>query len=145
MTQQAEEGLSPNAIKALEALSRLPENEWKAIQLWLSTFYRFQLEWLLDFTRFALILKSRQIGCSHTIAAASVLWAMLGETTTIISLGQREADEVLDKANKHAQALAKLGSTWAAARRSKSKELELATGGRIIDRKSTRLNSSHRT
>lgn len=59
-------------------------------------------------------LKSRQIGLSHTTAAATVLWAtFLGETSTIISVGQREAEEVLTKARKHAQALEQLGSTWA--------------------------------
>ena len=128
----AERKLSEEALRALQGLSSLPDNEWRAIQLWLSTFYTFQLEWLLDFNRFSLILKSRQIGCSHTIAGAAVLWGMLGETTTIISLGQREADEVLDKASKHAQALVKFGSSWAAAKRAKSRELELMSGGRIM-------------
>lgn len=132
VTPKAERGLSEAALRTLEGLSRLPDNEWQAVQLWLSTFYRFQLEWLLDWGRFSLILKSRQIGCSHTIAAASVLWAMMGETTTIISLGQREADEVLDKASKHAQALSRLGSLWAQPKRTKSKELELMSGGRIM-------------
>ena len=66
----------------------LPPNEWAALTAWLTTFYPFQLEWLLEPARFALYLKSRQIGASHTTGAWSVLHgAFLGETTTIISVG----------------------------------------------------------
>jgi phage FluMu gp28-like protein len=112
--------------------SVLPENEWAATRAWLHTFYPFQLEWLLDPARFAVCNKSRQIGMSHTTAGVVVLWAaMLGETTTLISIGQREADEVRDKAEKHAKALVALGSTWAQCR-SHGEQLRFASGGRII-------------
>jgi phage FluMu gp28-like protein len=112
--------------------SVLPENEWAAMRAWLHTFYPFQLEWLLDPARFAVCNKSRQIGMSHTTSGVVVLWAaMLGETTTLISIGQREADEVRDKAEKHAKALVALGSRWAQAR-SHGESLKFASGGRII-------------
>jgi len=135
--------LSPTAQRTLDALANaLPASEWRAVSLWLGTFYRFQLEWLLDFNRFSLILKSRQIGASHTIAGAAVLWALFGETTTVISLGQREADEVLDKANKHAQALQSFGSEWARFNRQASQKLEFASGGRILSLPNTSAGRS---
>ncbi len=110
----------------------IPENEWAALSAWASTFYEFQLDWLLDPSRFAACNKSRQIGMSHTTAGAVVMWgAFLAETTTLISIGQREADEVLDKAERHAKALELLGSKWAVAR-PKGEQLRFASGGRII-------------
>jgi len=56
---------------------------------------------------------------------------MLGETTTIISVGEREAFEVVEKAKLHASVLHKLGSRWAKAYL-KGTELKFASGGRII-------------
>lgn len=109
----------------------LPAREFAAVAAWLTTFYAYQLEWLLDWSRFALLNKARQIGASHTYAAAAVLWAMLGETTTIISVGEREALEFVDKAARHARVLHKLGSRWAKAY-TKGPELKFASGGRII-------------
>lgn len=110
----------------------LPENEWSALSAWAHTFYDFQLDWLLDPSRFSACNKSRQIGMSHTTGAAVVMWgAFLGETTTLISIGQREADEVLDKAKKHARALQMLGSRWAHAT-PRGEQLMFASGGRII-------------
>lgn len=112
--------------------SALPDNEWAALSAWAQTFYDFQLDWLLDPSRFSFCNKSRQIGMSHTTAAEVVMWgAFLGETTTLISIGQREADEVLDKAEKHATALELLGSKWARTR-PKGEQLRFASGGRII-------------
>ena len=135
--------LSPAARKTLSALATaLPTSEWRAVELWLGTFYRFQLEWLLDFNRFSLILKSRQIGASHTIAGAAVLWALVGETTTVISLGQREADEVVDKARKHAEALQAFGSEWARFGKQAAQKLEFASGGRILSLPNTSAGRS---
>lgn len=124
--------ISPEASKTLASLrTSLPAREFAAVWAWLSTFYAYQLDWLLDWSRFALLNKARQIGASHTYAAAAVLWAMLGETTTIISVGEREALEVLDKAAKHASVLHKLGSRWARAYK-KGTELKFSSGGRVI-------------
>lgn len=119
--------------RVLEAYkASLPENEWASLSAWAHTFYDFQLDWLFDPSRFALCNKSRQIGMSHTTAAEVVMWgAFLGETTTLISIGQREADEVLDKAKKHAKALELLGSRWARATPN-GEQLRFASGGRII-------------
>lgn len=124
--------------KAGQALRQaLPPTEWDAVRCWLSTFYLYQRAWLLDWSRFALLLKARQIGASHSYAAACVLWAMLGETTTVISVGEREAAEVLDKARKHAQALERLGSRWAKLESDSAEEIRLASGGRVVALPST--------
>jgi phage FluMu gp28-like protein len=129
---------SPNPpskqAKTLEALkAALPPREFAALSSWLTTFFPFQLQWLLDFSRFAVALKSRQIGQSHTTAAATVLWAaFLGETTTIVSVGEREAVEVLDKAQAHAVALCRLGSKWAKVRRRGNELAFPHSGGRVV-------------
>jgi len=129
--------LSPEATKTLRALERaLPPFEWRAVQLWLTTFYPYQLEWLLDWGRFALVNKCRQNGFSHTMAAAGVLWGLFGETTTVVSIGEREAVEVLDKCARHAVALGRLGSLWARCRPTQ-KRVKLASGGRILALPST--------
>lgn len=134
--------LSAYAKRALDALqASLPGREWAAIMAWLTTFYAYQLEWLLDLGDFTLILKSRQIGASHTVAAKIVLLALLGETTTVISIGERESDEVVDKGERHAQILVALGSRWARAASKeghrKGNELRFASGGRIVALPST--------
>lgn len=124
--------LSPEALATRGALKEsLPPKEWAAVNAWLSTFYDFQLEWLLDWGRFSLINKSRQIGNSFTFGAAGVLWGLLGDTTTIISLGEKEALEVVEKAQRHAAVLAGLGSSWARPR-TKNGELILGSGGRVL-------------
>lgn len=111
----------------------LPAREFSAVEAWCSTFYGYQRRWLLDWQRFSLTLKARQIGASHTIGAAGpVIWAMLGETTTIISLGERESLEVVDKAERHSRVLAELGSRWAVAKPKGGALLFPNTGGRII-------------
>ncbi len=111
----------------------IPAREFEVLSSWFCTFYPFQLEWLLESSRFAVDNKSRQIGMSHTTAAAVVLWgSFLGETSTLISIGQRESDELLDKAKRHATALSWLGSKWAASTE-RGEELRFGfSGGRII-------------
>ena len=117
---------------ALAAWRRaLPEREWAAVEPWLGHFYGFQAQWILSEARFAALIKSRQIGASHTFAGWAVLRALLGECTTVVSVGEREALEVIAKAQKHASALVALGSAWAIAK-SKSGELTFQTGGRIL-------------
>lgn len=111
----------------------LPPNEWHAVEVWLGTFFEYQLEWLLDWARHALLSKSRQIGASHTYAGAAVLWGMFGETTTVVSIGQNESNEVIQKAGLHAIALARLGSRWAAPSGEPStSRVRLRSGGRIL-------------
>lgn len=82
----------------------------------------------------AICNKARQIGLSHTSAAVGVFWAAaLGELTTIISIGDRESIEVLDKARKHAEMLRRLGSHMAElGPRDKANEVTFASGGRIL-------------
>ncbi len=133
LEQGLDEQLSSSARVTLVRLSQaLPEREWSAVRAWLSTFHSYQLEWLLDWSRFALLVKARQIGASHTYAAAAVIWGLLGETTTIISIGEREALEVLEKVRLHVKALVMLGSHWARQTRSTNALVILASGGRII-------------
>lgn len=111
----------------------LPPSEYAALEAWAATFYGFQHDWLFEDGRLAICNKSRQIGTSHTTAAVGVLWgAFHGELTTIISIGQLESDEVLDKCKRHVGVLQKLGSTMARTVRANSSEIVFATGGRIL-------------
>lgn len=111
----------------------LPTKERLALSAWRRTFFKFQREWLFEPSKFAMCNKARQIGMSHTTAGVAVLWAaFLGETTTVISIGEREATEVLDKAKKHAAVLVALGSQWAKPRTNNATELRLESGGRIL-------------
>jgi phage FluMu gp28-like protein len=123
----------PSPAEILQKLQSVcPTNEYRAISAWLETFYPYQRVWLLDGSRFSLLLKARQIGASHTYAAAAALWALFGETTTVVSVGEREALEVVEKAAKHLDALERLGSRWARRVRSSVTELRTVTGGRAI-------------
>jgi phage FluMu gp28-like protein len=117
----------------------LPANEFAGLSAWLSTFYRFQLDWLLDQAQQAVCNKSRQIGLSHTTAGFAVLrGAFHGETTTIISSGQLESDEVLDKCKRHASVLAKLGCRMSLTpERNNATQMVFASGGRILSLPST--------
>ncbi len=79
-------------------------------------------------------LKARQIGMSHTTAAAAVLWAVaMGETTLIISTDLETAGVVLDMCFKHARVLQALGSKWAKCR-VKGAHIIFEDGGEIIIR-----------
>ncbi len=125
--------LSFEAQKTLRMLEySLPANEWQAVSAWVDSFFRYQQEWLLDWSRFTLLNKARQIGASHTYAAAAVLWALFGEGTTIVSVGEREAIEVLDKARIHAQILVQLGSKYARAVMNSKVAVTFKSGGRIL-------------
>ena len=117
----------------------LPAYEYAALEAWLSTFWGFQLQWLLEPARNAICNKSRQIGISHTTSALGVIWgAFHGELTTVISRGELESKEVLTKAKKHANVLARLGSKMAVkGDRDSASELEFASGGRILALPST--------
>lgn len=125
----------PSTTSAIARYQRtLPKNEWAALYSWLTSFYPFQLDWLLDASDLGICNKSRQIGLSHTTSAVGVIWgAFHGELTTIISIGDRESVEVLEKARKHAFVLAKLGSRMAAVGKTdNANELSFASGGRIL-------------
>jgi len=111
----------------------LPGSELEAVTAWFSTFHPFQLDWLLESADYAICNKARQIGLSHTSGALGVLWsAFHGETTTILSKGERESREVLDKARLHAQVLQRLGSRMAILRRDSAEEIRFASGGRVL-------------
>ena len=106
----------PNqAARALARYRRvLPTSEYAALGAWAATFHPFQRAWLFDTADVAICNKSRQIGTSHTTSGVGVLWgAFHGELTTIISIGDRQSVEVLEKARKHALILQGLGSQWA--------------------------------
>lgn len=115
----------------------LPENEFDAVAAWVSTFYGYQQKWLLDWSRFSLLVKSRQIGASHTYGGAASLWGVLGEGTSIVSIGEREASEVLDKIHLHCQALTRLGSRWASVVSKNATEIVLGSGAKIVSLPST--------
>lgn len=116
----------------------MPDREALAVQAWLSTFYPFQREWVLDTSRFAAALKARQIGASHSYGASGTLWSLLGEQTVVVSIGEREAAEVLEKVRRHATALSALGSSWATMGPRNAREVRFPkTGGRVIALPST--------
>ncbi len=121
----------PNQRFIAQLERALPEREFAPCAAWLSTFFGFQQNWLLDTHRFSLLNKCRQIGASHTYAAAGVLWALLGEDTSIVSVGEREASDVLKKVAKHATVLERLGSAWARPVAASATRLTLASGGTI--------------
>lgn len=130
---------TPNPASLEPYRRTLPANEFAALEAWLSTFWDFQLEWLLEPAASAACNKSRQIGVSHTTSGVGVIWgAFHGELTTIISVGQLESAEVLDKAKKHADILVRLGSRMAVrGARDNATELSFASGGRILALPST--------
>lgn len=131
--------MTRRAKKTLQKYERsLPLNEFRALVAWLSTFYPFQIEWLLDGAKRAIVNKSRQIGMSHTTAALAVLWGVFhGELTTVISIGEAEAIEVLDKAKRHVEILSALGSKMARLVRSRETGIGFASGGRVLALPST--------
>ena len=123
-------------------LRGMPATERRAFEIWTtiadkSAFYRFQLQWLLEPAKLALCNKTRQGGFSHTTGAVGLLWgAYFGETTTIVSIGQRESQEVLEKVRKHAKVLTSAGSKWARIVNGNGNgtdtEIRFASGGRVI-------------
>jgi phage FluMu gp28-like protein len=117
----------------------LPKFEFDALNAWASTFWPFQRAWLFDQSRRAFCNKARQIGISHSTAGILVMWgAMHGETTTVISIGQRESAEVLDKCRQHRDILIALGSKMAGKGSvNNATEITFASGGRIIALPST--------
>lgn len=122
----------------LDALQRaLPEREYAPVEAWLSTFFGFQQSWLLDPYRFSLLVKCRQIGGSHTLAAEAALWGLLGECTSIVSVGEREGTDVLGKVARHCLALTRLGSEWARPVATSATRLALASGAEIFALPST--------
>lgn len=130
-------GRTPNNVRVLRILERnLPRFEWDAVGLWVSQFYGYQQNWLLDQSDFATLVKARQIGGSFTYAAATVLWGLLGEESTVVSIGERESVEFLGDAKRHAAVLETLGSRWAKAKPTIT-DLRLASGGRVIALPST--------
>lgn len=59
-----------------------------------------------------------------------MLWGLFGETTSVVSKGEREATEVIAKARLHASVLHKLGSRWAKPGPYGRAELTMESGGR---------------
>lgn len=93
---------------------------------------------MLDATELSACVKARQIGMSHTTGGVGVLWgAFHGELTTIISVGETESAEVLDKCKRHATLLQRFGSQLAKVARCSSTEIRFASGGRVLALPST--------
>jgi phage FluMu gp28-like protein len=63
---------------------------------------------------------------------------MLGETTSVVSLTDDDANEVLEKTLRHARILSRFGSQLARVVREKEGVIELASGGRIKSSVQTR-------
>lgn len=120
------------ALRVIRA--ELPEREWLAVSSWVSTFFGYQQNWLLDPSKDALLLKSRQSGGSHTYAAVAVLWSILNkQDTIIISKTERDAVELLTgKIAVHISVLVKLGSLRAVTVQSSMERIVFSNGSRII-------------
>ncbi len=111
----------------------LPVREYAALGMWLGTYFPYQLDWVLESARFAICNKSRRIGITYASAAAAVVWgAFHGQTTTIISVGAKESEEVLVACRNHVAILQALGSANANTVKSNADEIAFASGGRII-------------
>jgi phage FluMu gp28-like protein len=116
----------------------MPPLYFQAAEAWFSTFYPFQLDWLLDWRRFAILDKCRQIGGSHSFAAWGVLHGLLGEGCAFVSKKEENAIEILGLARKHADVLADLGCDWARVVSPPNKlEFTMASGARIASDTST--------
>lgn len=114
-----------------------PPAERAAIMAWASTLYLHQLDLAFDPWQFSILNKSRKIGATYSYAGAAVLWAMLGEPTVVVSLGEDEACEVIDDARKHAAFMMSEGSTLAETEGNKKELVFPNTGGRIVARPHT--------
>lgn len=108
--------------------------ERRALALWRDSFYAYQLRWLSEPARFALCVKSRQIGFSHATAGGAVLGALCyARPQIILSASQDLSDEVLEKARLHARFLARLGYRGADKfSADNATEIAWSNGGRII-------------
>lgn len=106
----------------------------RALWLWKRTLFPYQIRWIAEPARFALCVKSRQIGFSHATAAGAVLGGLvLGRPQIVLSASQDLSDEVLAKARRHAELLARLGYPGAVRFVTDSAtELAWANGGRVI-------------
>lgn len=106
----------------------------QAIALWRETFFPYQLAWISEPSRFALCVKSRQIGFSHATAGGAVKGALFeARPQIVLSASQDLSDEVLEKARRHATFLARTG--YPGADRftvNNATELAWSNGGRII-------------
>jgi len=102
--------------------------------LWRETFFPYQLAWISESSRFALCVKSRQIGFSHATAGGAIKGALFeGRPQIVLSASQDLSDEVLEKARRHATFLARTG--YPGADRftvNNATELAWSNGGRII-------------
>ena len=102
--------------------------------LWRETFFPYQLAWISEPSRFALCVKSRQVGFSHCTAGGAVKGALFeGRPQIVLSASQDLSDEVLEKARRHATFLARTG--YPGADRftvNNATELAWSNGGRII-------------
>lgn len=116
----------------------LSPEEHRALSLWADQFYPFQRDWLLDGSSFGVCNKARQIGMSFATGGIGVLWgAFHGETTTIISKGQRESDTVFEKCQRHVELLQYAGSKLANTTRNNDGEIVFVSGGAIVALPST--------
>lgn len=104
------------------------------LERWLRTFPRYQLRWIYEPARFAAVVKSRQIGFSHSTAAGALRNALVERRTQIIlSASQALSDEVLEKTKSHAEILADLGLRRAGQITVCNRnELRWEGGGRVI-------------
>lgn len=116
----------------------IPPHERRAIELWDSTFYDFQSEWVHEMRRFAGHVKCRQIGASHSVGGGkTALHGLFAEDTTLVSIRDEEAKDLLDQVEKHCLLLADMGSRWARPKSRTAHILKLESGATILSTTST--------
>jgi len=69
--------------------------------------YGYQKKWLADKSRFKIGLMCRQIGKSFAVSLEAVLDAIeTGENWVLLSAGERQSKELMEKVRLHCKALA---------------------------------------
>lgn len=106
----------------------------RAFLQWSERLYPFQKRWIAEKSKFALCVKSRQIGFTHGSAAGCVAGGLLyGRPQIVLSASQDLSDEALAKARAHAQILASLGFTGANHfTTDNTTEIAWSNGGRVV-------------
>lgn len=90
------------------------DSQRRAFALWAARLYPFQRTWIGETRDFALCVKARQIGFSHSIAAgATVQGRYYKRPQIVLSASLALASEVLSKVKAHCSLLAHLGDPGA--------------------------------
>jgi phage FluMu gp28-like protein len=106
----------------------------EAFRQYLRILPRYQRQWVLEPSRFAVVNKARQVGFSFATALAAVLGGLYEKRTQLVlSASQPLSDEVLAKVKGHCRQLALLGHRGALDLAVDNRnEIAWSSGGRVI-------------